>query len=60
MLTDLAPKLQEENKSAELQAEQIQEQTEMALKREMETEQEARIVTHEAHMIEKLKDEADF
>jgi len=59
-LTDLAPKLLEENKSAELQAEQIQKQTITALERERETEHEARTVTQEAQQIQNLKDEADF
>jgi dynein heavy chain len=59
-LTDLVPKLQEENKSAELQAAQIQEQTVLAQQREQETEREARVVMQEAKQIEQLRDEADF
>jgi len=43
-LTELAPKLQEENKSAKEQAEQIQEQAVLAAERERETEAEARNV----------------
>jgi len=47
-LTDLVPKLKEKNQAAELQASEIQKQTILAQKREQETENEARIVMHEA------------
>lgn len=59
-LTKLVPKLQEENKSAELQAEKIQEQTVLAQQREQETKNEAKAVQHEAKQIENLKKEADY
>lgn len=59
-LTDLVPKLKEKNQAAELQASEIQKQTILAQKREQETENEARIVMHEARQIQSLKEKADF
>ena len=58
-LTDLVPKLREQNDNATHQVKEVEEQTELAINREREVESEARQVNHEAKMIQKLKENAD-